>query len=123
MEWSNIAVIVAGVGLVVSFFQWHVNQNYRRLQEQIRDAIGRQASIEDELKNLGERMEATREEMHRDFVRTGQLRDANREIKHELENVFEKLSGLSRALSEIIGELRVRRHVVQDGSGDANNVL
>lgn len=127
MNWNLLAGMVAIVGVTVSFFQWHVSQNYRRLQDRLRDTAEQQRKIERTLASLESRVEATREEMHRDYVRSGQLGELYKEIKHDLESVFVKLSGLSRALSEVIGELRANRLYhgpsgIHGGSGDAGNL-
>ncbi len=124
MTWNTIAVVVAVVGIIVSFFQWHVNQNYKRLNDQIKDAIGRQEKIEEALEILERRMEATRDEMHCDYVRDTQMETISKEMKRDMENVFQRLTGLSRAVSEVIGELRARhRYYGQPGSGDDGNVV
>lgn len=124
MNWANVTAVIAGSGVIIGFFQWHVNQNYRRLTEQIRDAIGRQEKIELALETVESRIEETRDELHLDYVRNSQVRAIQKEIKRDFESVFQKLSGMSRGLSEIIGELRGRsaNEHRYTGHGDAGNV-
>ncbi len=126
MNATDAAVAVTLIALVVSFFQWHVNQNYKRLSDQMRDAIDRQAKVEATLEVLEKRLLETRDELHCDYVRDDQLDRLAKEIKADMENVFARLTGVSRSLSEVIGEMRAsyryNGYNGQPGSGDGGNV-
>jgi C-terminal processing protease CtpA/Prc len=54
-------------------------------------------------------MTTTRDEMHRDYVREDQMKEFRIELRETFNNVFAKLSAISRDLNQVIGELNSKR--------------
>lgn len=98
-----IVAVVAIVGLVVSFFQWHVSQNYRRLDQRFDEWAEKVATVEKVVAKQEQVMERTRDELHRDYVTSKVLTDMRHEIRQDFDNVFKRLTGVSRDIERLIG--------------------
>lgn len=54
-------------------------------------------------------MTVTRDEMHRDYVREDQMKEFRTERRETINNIFTKLSGISRGLNRMMGEMNANR--------------
>jgi|GEM_PF-5589083 len=124
MDWTAVAAAVAVVGMLVSLFQWHVNQNYKRLNEKFAQWAGSVTNISSELHEVRRMASQTRAELYKHYVNVdqlnsvrGEMRDLLKEIheesKAEQDKIYSQLRGISREVSTLVGIMRGK------GGGDA----
>lgn len=109
MDWSVVTGIIALVALIISFFQWHVNQNYKRMTNQHSELEARVQTLERDIDKCHSNAQQTRDELHKEYVHMSMLGELKRDNDKNFQDLFAKLSGLSRVLHQAVGELRASR--------------
>lgn len=126
MNWEIVVGIVAVVSLVVSFFQWHVNQNYKRINERFNEWSTKVETLCREVDEVKKLSEATKDKLLAEYIDHDkatelkhELHDGQKELKGELDKIFRLIRGISREVSEVIGEMRMLKQVIENRNGRA----
>ncbi|MCU7886621.1 MAG: hypothetical protein KZQ82_20730 [Candidatus Thiodiazotropha sp. (ex Lucinoma annulata)] len=127
MDWGVFAAIgFPFAGFLFALYRWFVNTEEKREKEREkrwtehlvqeernhdehekrwRDHDQKFLRYEQRIAKNERDVNNTRDEMHRDYVREDQMKEFRGELRQTLNNVFKKLSAISRDLNQVIGEL------------------
>jgi hypothetical protein len=116
-----LGAVVTVLGLIVILFQWQDKRIHGRLRAFEREISGDVDGLGRELSQVRHMAEATRAELYREYTTTAQLERLMTAQSDSQTKIHERLSGISRELSRIVGQLdehfRQSNHQSQPGLG------
>lgn len=106
MEWDKVVSALLGLaGFIFVLFKWFQSWSAEKHK-------AHEIKFHDHAQKI-ERNEymvsKTREELHRDFVRTDQLARMEEHIIRQIDGVHKRLGGIAKDLNQVIGEVKVKR--------------
>lgn len=95
-------VLVSVAGLLFGFFKW-----FSGWAEKRHEVHHERFNVHSKRIDATEqKLISTRDEMHRDFVRTAALETMRAEFQKDFEKLFQMVGALSKDLNQMIGEMR-----------------
>jgi uncharacterized membrane protein YhiD involved in acid resistance len=102
-----VTALATVAALMFGFFKWFVGWAERR-----HEAHERRFEMHDRRIAKNETsIDATREEMHRDFVRQSALDRLREEQRQDFALVFERMDQQSRQLNQLVGAIKGKKNV------------
>lgn len=99
----QLVIVLVSVGsLLFAFFKWFSSWADKRHEVHHKQDELLSARLEKTETDLRE----TRDEMHRDFVRTTDIQLMRGEFRDDFQKLFHMVGALSKDLNQIIGEMR-----------------
>ena len=101
--------ICAVIAILVAFLQWHRGEDLRRQLEKYSSLESRVDDVEKHIEHCESNAQALRDEIHKEYVRVSELREIRDAQHQDVQNIFAKLNGLSKAVNQVIGYLDADR--------------
>lgn len=111
-NWLSVAVAAISAIGALGYLQYVLHRYARAADETARTTLGTRVTA------LEVTVAALRDELHGGYVRTPELRDLRTDMRADFDRVFDRLNGISREMSEMVGRLggRTVRAVAAGGS-------
>lgn len=97
-------VLISITTMLFGFFKWFAGWADKRHEVHHRQDRLLSARLEKTEADVRE----TRDEMHRDFVRTSDLQLMRSEFREDFQKLFNMVGALSKDLNQVIGEMRTK---------------
>lgn len=106
---AAVLAILLGIGGLAKYVFYLIGRHEKEVEQRIAQQDKKLEEHGTKLSIHSDRLQETREEMHRDFVHRDSLADALKEIRKVQGDTFERINSIDKALNQLVGAFRGKK--------------